>query len=84
MNSSAPNLESQCTKTVRRIIKIRPDFNTWVANETIEDYAQLCTPRNLHKRSIFRVANTAFGARAFLIFRSIEQQQQGACHATND
>lgn len=82
MNSSAPNLESQCTKTVRRIIKIRPDFNTWVANETIEHYAQRCTPRTLHKRSIFRVANTAFGARAFLIFRSIKQPATGSmpCH----
>lgn len=71
MNFSAPNLESQRTKTVRRIVKIRGDYNTWVANETIEDYALRFTPRAFGKWSIFYVANTAFGAIAFLLLEAI-------------
>jgi hypothetical protein len=84
MNTSAPNLESQRTKTVQRIVKIRRDYNTWVANETIEDYALRFTPRAFRKWSIFRVANTAFGANTVLDLRSIKQPLQGARHATND
>ncbi|MGW8390775.1 hybrid sensor histidine kinase/response regulator [Pseudoduganella sp. HUAS MS19] len=71
MNASAPNLESPRTKTVQRIVKIRRDYNTWVANETIEDYALRFTPRAFRKWSIFRVANTAFGAIAFLVLEAI-------------
>jgi len=71
MNTSAPNLESPRTKTVQRIVKIRRDYNTWVANETIEDYALRFTPRAFRKWSIFRVANTAFGAIAFLVLEAI-------------
>ena len=47
---------------VQRIIKVRRDYNTWVADETIEDYALRFTPRTFRKWSEFRVANTAFGA----------------------
>jgi len=71
MNTPAPNLESPRTKTVQRIVKIRRDYNTWVANETIEDYALRFTPRAFRKWSIFRVANTAFGAIAFLVLEAI-------------
>ena len=71
MSTSAPDLESQRTKTVQRIVKIRRDYNTWVANETIEDYALRFTPRAFRKWSIFRVANTAFGAIAFLVLEAI-------------
>ncbi|KRC03057.1 ATP-binding protein [Duganella sp. Root198D2] len=71
MNNSAPNVESPRTKTVQRIVKIRRDYNTWVANETIEDYALRFTPRTFRKWSIFRVANTAFGAIAFLVLEAI-------------
>ncbi len=71
MHTPAPNLESPRTKTVQRIVKIRRDYNTWVANETIEDYALRFTPRAFRKWSIFRVANTAFGAIAFLVLEAI-------------
>ena len=55
----------------QRIVKIRRDYNTWVADETIEDYALRFTPRSFRKWSIFRVANTAFGAISFLVLEAI-------------
>ena len=55
----------------QRIVKIRRDYNTWVADETIEDYALRFTPRSFRKWSIFRVANTAFGATSFLVLEAI-------------
>ncbi len=55
----------------QRIIKIRRDYNTWVANETFEDYALRFTPRSFRKWSPFLVANTAFGAVSFLALEAI-------------
>lgn len=55
----------------QRIVKIRRDYNTWVANETIEDFALRYTPRAFRKWSVFRVANTAFGAISFLVLEAI-------------
>jgi signal transduction histidine kinase/FixJ family two-component response regulator len=55
----------------QRIVKIRRDYNTWVANETIEDYALRYTPRSFRKWSVFRVASTAFGAISFLVLEAI-------------
>jgi signal transduction histidine kinase/CheY-like chemotaxis protein len=59
------------TEPAQRIVKIRRDYNTWVANETIEDYALRFTPRAFRKWSVFRVANTAFGAISFLVLEAI-------------
>jgi signal transduction histidine kinase/CheY-like chemotaxis protein len=59
------------TEPTQRIVKIRRDYNTWVANETIEDYALRFTPRAFRKWSVFRVANTAFGAISFLVLEAI-------------
>jgi len=56
---------------LQRIIKVRRDYNTWVADETIEDYALRFTPRTFRKWSEFRVANTAFGAISFLALEAI-------------
>lgn len=55
----------------QRIVKVRRDYNTWVVNETLEDYALRFTPRSFRKWSIFRVANTAFGAISFLVLEAI-------------
>jgi signal transduction histidine kinase/purine-cytosine permease-like protein/ActR/RegA family two-component response regulator len=55
----------------QRIVKIRRDYNTWVADETIEDYALRYTPRSFRKWSVFRVSNTAFGAISFLVLEAI-------------
>ncbi|WP_428825169.1 ATP-binding protein [Azonexus sp. IMCC34842] len=64
MNHSAPS-------PTQRVIKIRRDYNTWVANETLEDYALRFTPRSFRKWSELRVANTAFGAASFLVLEAV-------------
>ena len=51
----------------QRVIKVRRDYNDWVARETMEDYALRFTPRSFRKWSALRVANTAFGAASFLV-----------------
>ncbi len=56
---------------VQRVVKARRDYNTWVANETLEDYALRFTPRRWRKWSESRVANTAFGAAAFLVLEAV-------------
>lgn len=55
----------------QRIFTIRRDYNNWVANETLEDYALRYTPSTFRKWSEFRVANTAFGAVSFLALEAI-------------
>ena len=57
-------------KPTQRIIKIRRDYNTWVANESIEDFALRFTPRSFRKWSIFRVSNTALSAISFLVLEA--------------
>jgi signal transduction histidine kinase/CheY-like chemotaxis protein len=53
------------------IAKVRRDYNAWVANETLEDYALRFAPRSFRKWSEFRVANTAFGSISFLVLEAI-------------
>jgi signal transduction histidine kinase/CheY-like chemotaxis protein/purine-cytosine permease-like protein len=55
----------------QRIFNIRRDYNSWVANETLEDYALRFAPRSFRKWSEFRVANTAFGSISFLVLEAI-------------
>ncbi|MDO9235067.1 MAG: ATP-binding protein [Aquabacterium sp.] len=55
----------------QKIFRIRREYNSWVANETMEDYALRYTPRTFRKWSEFRVANTAFGAVSFLALEAI-------------
>lgn len=55
----------------QRVIKIRRDYNSWVASETLEDYALRFTPRSFRKWSELRVANTAFGAASFLVLEAV-------------
>ncbi len=55
----------------QKIFRIRRDYNSWVANETLEDYALRYTPRHFRKWSEYRVANTAFGATSFLALEAI-------------
>jgi len=67
-NQSAPVSTAPATQ---KIFRIRRDYNTWVANETLEDYALRYTPRAFRRWSEFRVANTAFGAVSFLALEAI-------------
>ncbi len=55
----------------QKIFRIRRDYNAWVADETMEDYALRYTPRSFRKWSEFRVANTAWGATSFLALEAI-------------
>ncbi len=59
------------TKAVQRVVKVRRDYNSWVARETMEDYALRFTPRSFRKWSALRVANTAFGAASFLVLEAV-------------
>ncbi|MGQ0502743.1 MAG: hybrid sensor histidine kinase/response regulator [Panacagrimonas sp.] len=56
---------------IQRIVKVRRDYNTWVANESIEDYALRFTAHSFRKWSPLRVANTAFGSIAFLLLEAV-------------
>jgi signal transduction histidine kinase len=56
---------------VQRVVKIRRDYNNWVASETMEDYALRFAPQRFRKWSPWRVANTAFGAASFLILEAV-------------
>jgi signal transduction histidine kinase/CheY-like chemotaxis protein/purine-cytosine permease-like protein len=55
----------------QRIVKVRRDYNSWVARETMEDYALRYTPQRFRQWSSWRVANTAFGAASFLILEAV-------------
>jgi signal transduction histidine kinase/purine-cytosine permease-like protein len=55
----------------QRIIKVRRDYNSWVGSETLEDYALRYTPQRFRQWSEWQVANTAFGAAAFLILEAV-------------
>ncbi len=55
----------------QRVVKVRRDYNSWVASETMEDYALRYTPQRFRKWSEWRVANTAFGAASFLILEAV-------------
>ncbi|MBT9541271.1 ATP-binding protein, partial [Thiobacillus sp.] len=66
-----PASSATLPKAIQRVIKVRRDYNTWVANETMEDYALRFTPRSYRKWTESRVANTAFGAAAFLVLEAV-------------
>src|SRR5436190_8969740 len=62
---------SGASEPPQRVIKIRRDYNGWVARETMEDYALRFTPRGFRRWSEMRVANTAFGAASFLVLEAV-------------
>ncbi|RQO61298.1 hybrid sensor histidine kinase/response regulator [Paucibacter sp. KBW04] len=55
----------------QKIFRIRREYNSWVANESMEDFALRYTPRSFRKWSTWRVGNTAFGAASFLALEAI-------------
>ncbi len=59
------------TVATQKIFRIRREYNAWVADESIEDYALRYTPRGFRKWSEWRVGNTAFGAVSFLALEAI-------------
>ncbi|NEQ71980.1 MAG: histidine kinase [Okeania sp. SIO2C9] len=55
----------------KKIQKVRRDYNSWVATETLEDYALRFAPKSFRKWSEFQVANTALGGTSFLALEAI-------------
>ena len=49
----------------------RRNYNRWVADETMEDFALRFTARRARRWSFFRVANTAIGSISFLALEAI-------------
>ena len=59
------------TTANQKIIRIRREYNAWVADESLEDYALRYTPHSFRKWSEWRVANTAMGGISFLALEAI-------------
>ncbi|NEU13657.1 response regulator [Methylobacterium sp. BTF04] len=55
----------------QRILPIRRDYNRFVADETLEDYALRFTAKSARRWSGFRVAQTALGSLSFLALEAI-------------
>jgi signal transduction histidine kinase/CheY-like chemotaxis protein/purine-cytosine permease-like protein len=72
MDAAAPISPPLPAAPQQRVIKVRRDYNAWVASETLEDYALRFTPRSFRKWSTWRVANTAIGgAASFLVLEAL-------------
>ena len=71
LHSKSLQRKPQPATPPQQVIKFRRDYNSWVAHETMEDYALRFTPRTFRKWSPWRVANTAFGAASFLILEAV-------------
>jgi signal transduction histidine kinase/CheY-like chemotaxis protein len=55
----------------QRIFPVRRDYNRWVANQTLEDFALRFTAKSARRWSTLRVAQTAIGAISFLALEAI-------------
>ena len=55
----------------QRILPVRRDYNRWVANETLEDFALRFTAKSARRWSSPRVSQTAIGAISFLALEAI-------------
>ena len=53
------------------VFNIRRDYNTWVATESLEDYALRYAPESFRKWSIAEVANTAFSTSSFMVLEAL-------------
>lgn len=55
----------------QRIIPVRREYNRWVANQTLEDYALRFTAKSARQFSSSRISHTAIGAISFLALEAI-------------
>ncbi len=55
----------------QNIFRVRRNYNQWVANQTLEDYALRFTAKSARRWSPARVANTALGGISFLALEAI-------------
>ncbi len=56
---------------LQRIDRVRRDYNKWVANQTLEDYALRFTAKKARRFSVATVGQTAIGAASFLALEAI-------------
>ena len=49
-----PRQGNEPAAPMQRVIKVRRDYNSWVASETMEDYALRFTPQRFRKWSEWR------------------------------
>ena len=56
---------------INKVVKEKREYNTWVANETLEDYSLRYTAKSFRKWSEFLVASTALGGISFLALEAI-------------
>ncbi len=70
---SVTNMTQSTTppSNVQKILKVRRNYNQWVADQTLEDYALRFTARKGRHMSIGMVGRTALGATAFLALEGI-------------
>jgi len=55
----------------QQVFRVRRNYNRWVANQTLEDYALRFTAKSARKWSTSRVSHTALGAISFLALEAI-------------
>lgn len=55
----------------QRIIPVRREYNRWVADQTLEDYALRFTAKSARRFSSERISQTAIGAISFLALEAI-------------
>lgn len=53
------------------IFRVRRDYNQWVGNETLEDYALRFTAKKARRWGIDKIGKTALGATAFLALEAL-------------
>ncbi len=70
--TAAADLPAAAPALQQRVVKLRRDYNAWVASETLEDYALRFTPHGFRRFGEWRVAHTAFGgAASFLVLEAV-------------
>ena len=73
IRSNAVESDGPARRAVRpqEIVRVRRQYNQWVADQTLEDYALRFTADSARRWSSFRVGSTAFGAISFLACEAI-------------
>ncbi len=62
---------SNTPQAPQRVIHTRRKYNTWVVDESIEDYALRYAPRSVRRWSLWTVTNTALAAVSFLAMEAL-------------
>ena len=70
-NMSVMPDSSRPQQAPQRVIKTRREYNIWVADESIEDYALRYAPTSVRKWSPWTVTNTAISTVSFLAMEAI-------------